>query len=127
MRMTSDLYEYLLASYQGKLDLLPSVSWKSQTAVCVVLASKGYPDSFAKNEKITGLDKVNDEKTMVFHAGTKLEDGNILSNGGRVLGVTALGSSLESAINNAYLAVQKITWNSKYCRADIGKKGLAYL
>jgi phosphoribosylamine--glycine ligase len=103
------------------------VSWKSQTAVCVVLASKGYPDSFAKNETITGLDKINDDKTMVFHAGTKLEDGNILSNGGRVLGVTALGASLESAITNAYLAVQKIQWNSKYCRMDIGKKGLAYL
>lgn len=127
MRMISDLYEYLLASYLGNLSLLPSISWKNQTAVCVVLASKGYPDSFAKNEKITGLDKINDDKTMVFHAGTKLEDGNILSNGGRVLGVTALGASLESAITNAYLAVQKIQWNSKYCRIDIGKKGLAYL
>lgn len=127
MRMVSDLYEYLLASYRGNLNLLPPISWKSQAAVCVVLASKGYPDSFAKNEKITGLDKTNDDKTMVFHAGTKLEGGNVLSNGGRVLGVTALGASLESAITNAYLAAQKIQWNSKYCRMDIGKKGLTYL
>jgi phosphoribosylamine--glycine ligase len=127
MRMISDLYEYLLASYKGNLSLLPTISWKSQTAVCVVLASKDYPDSFAKNEKISGLDKINDDKTMVFHAGTKLEDGNVLSNGGRVLGVTALGASLESAIANAYLTAQKIQWDSKYCRMDIGKKGLAYL
>lgn len=127
MRMGSDLYEYLLASYHGKLDLLPQITWKSQTAVCVVLASKGYPDSYPKNEKISGLGSVTDNKTMVFHAGTKSENGQILTNGGRVLGVTALGATLESAISNAYLAVQKIDWPSKYCRADIGKKGLAFL
>lgn len=127
MRMGSDLYEYLLASYRGKLDLLPQITWKSQTAVCVVLASKGYPDSYPKNEKISGLDSVNDDKTMVFHAGTKSENGQIMTNGGRVLGVTALGATLESAISNAYLAVEKIDWSSKYCRADIGKKGLAFL
>ena len=127
MRMGSDLYEYLLASYHGNLDLLPQITWKSQTAVCVVLASKGYPDSYPKNEKISGLGSVNDNKTMVFHAGTKSENGQILTNGGRVLGITALGATLESAISNAYLAVEKIDWPSKYCRTDIGKKGLAFL
>ena len=70
MRMGSDLYEYLLASYHGTLGLLPQITWKNQTAVCVVLASKGYPDSYPKNEKILGLDSVDDNNTMVFHAGT---------------------------------------------------------
>jgi phosphoribosylamine--glycine ligase len=127
MRMNSDLYEYLLASYRGKLGLLPPISWKSQTAVCVVLASRGYPDAYPKNESITGLDSVNDDKTMVFHAGTKLENNQVLTNGGRVLGVTALGASLDVAISNAYSTVQKIHWPSKYCRTDIGKKGLQYI
>lgn len=127
MRMGSDLYEYLLASYHGTLGLLPQITWKNQTAVCVVLASKGYPDSYPKNETILGLDSVNDNNIMVFHAGTRREDGQVLTNGGRVLGVTALGTTLESAIANAYLAAQKIQWQSKYCRMDIGKKGLAFL
>jgi phosphoribosylamine--glycine ligase len=127
MRMHSDLYEYLLASYNGNLDLLPKITWKSRTAVCVVLASKGYPDSYPKDEKISGLESVNDSNTMVFHAGTKLENNDMLTNGGRVLGVTALGATLSTAISNAYLAVQKIHWSSKYCRSDIGKKGLAFL
>jgi phosphoribosylamine--glycine ligase len=126
MRMDSDLYEYLLAASSGILHTLPLISWKKQTAVCVVLASKGYPDSYPKDEKISGLDKANDQNTVVFHAGTKQENGNVLSNGGRVLGVTALGSSLSDAISNAYLAVQQIQWPSKYCRMDIGKKGLQY-
>jgi phosphoribosylamine--glycine ligase len=64
---------------------------------------------------------------MVFHAGTKKQDGKILSNGGRVLGVTALGDTLASAISNAYIAVEKISWSHKYCRKDIGKKGLSYI
>lgn len=127
MRMNSDLYEYLLASYRGSLSLLPPISWKNQTAVCVVLASRGYPDTYPKNESITGLDSINDDKTMVFHAGTKLENNQVLTNGGRVLGVTALGTSLDVAISNAYSAVQKINWPSKYCRTDIGKKGLKYV
>lgn len=127
MRMGSDLYEYLVASSDGTLGLLPPISWKSQTAVCVVLASKGYPDSYPKNEEITGLDSAINDKSVVFHAGTKSEGGKILTNGGRVLGVTALGASLQDAITNAYLTAEKIQWKSKYCRTDIGKKGLAYL
>jgi phosphoribosylamine--glycine ligase len=127
MRMDSDLYEYLLASSHGTLSSLAQISWKNQTAVCVVLASKGYPDSYQKNEKISGLDGINNSTTMIFHAGTKLENNEVFSSGGRVLGVTALGPSLSDAISNAYLAVQKIQWQSKYCRMDIGKKGLRYV
>ncbi|HII03721.1 MAG TPA: phosphoribosylamine--glycine ligase [Candidatus Nitrosotenuis sp.] len=127
MRMDSDLYEYLVASSQGNLANMPQVSWKNQSAVCIVLASKGYPESYSKNEKISGIDLANNSGAMVFHAGTKLENNSVLSNGGRVLGVTALGATLADAISNAYIAAQKIHWDSKYCRMDIGKKGLRYV
>ena len=126
MRMDFDLYDYFVASIEGKLSDMPFPKWKNQYAVCVVLASKGYPESYAKDEEISGFDLIPNE-SYVFHAGTKKVDGKILSNGGRVLGVTALGDALEDAINNAYSASDKISWNNKYCRQDIGKKGLSYL
>jgi len=126
MRMDSDLYDYLLSSTEGTLSSLPPISWKNQSAVCVVLASKGYPEAYPKNEEITGLDFSSDE-IFVFHAGTKNENGKVLTNGGRVLGVTALGDSLQQAISNVYSAVDKVNWPNKYSRQDIGKKGLAKL
>jgi len=126
MRMDSDLYDYLLASTTGTLSSLPPISWKNQSAVCVVLASKGYPEAYPKNEEISGLDFSSDE-TFVFHAGTKNENDKVLTNGGRVLGVTALGDSLQQAITNAYSAADKVNWSNKYSRQDIGKKGLAKL
>jgi len=126
MRMDFDLYDYLVACTEGKLSELPLPTWKTQSAVCVVLASEGYPESYPKNEEILGLDSVS-ENVEVFHAGTKNQDGKILTNGGRVLGVTALGDTLESAIANAYEIAKKISWPHKYCRTDIGKKGLDYL
>lgn len=126
MRMDSDLYDYMNASIDGNLSMLPPISWKNQSAVCVVLASKGYPESYQKNEEIQGLDS-QDRNSVVFHAGTKRDDGKVLTNGGRVLGVTALGDTLESAISNAYSRVDKISWPNKYFRSDIGKKGLAHL
>ena len=126
MRMDFDLYDYFIASVEGRLSSMPPISWKDQSAVCVVLASDGYPESYAKDEKISGFESVPNH-AYVFHAGTKKIDGQILSNGGRVLGVTALGDSLESAITNAYAAVDKISWPHKYCRKDIGQKGLSYV
>ena len=126
MRMDFDLYEYLLAASEGRLSELPPPTWKKQSAVCVVLSSEGYPESYPKGEEISGLDSVN-ENSFVFHAGTKNQNGKILTNGGRVLGVTALGDTLKDAIANAYAATDKISWPHKYCRKDIGKKGLAYL
>ncbi len=125
MRMDFDLYDYLFGAVEGRLSSLPPISWKKQTAVCVVLASKGYPESYPKNEEIKGLDQ-KDEATFVFHAGTKKKNNSIFTNGGRVLGVTSLGNTLESAISNAYSATEKISWSNKYCRTDIGKKGLIY-
>ncbi|MGI9567091.1 MAG: phosphoribosylamine--glycine ligase [Nitrosopumilus sp.] len=126
MRMNSDLYDYFVASVDGKLSSMPPISWKNQSAVCVVLASEGYPKSYVKNEEISNFGPVP-EDTCIFHAGTRKENGKIISNGGRVLGVTALGDSLESAIANAYSAADKITWPHKYCRKDIGQKGLSYI
>jgi len=126
MRMDFDLYDYFVASIEGKLSDMPSPRWKNQYAVCVVLASKGYPESYAKDEEISGFDFIPNE-SYVFHAGTKKINGKILSNGGRVLGVTALGDTLKEAIDNAYDTSDKISWNNKYCRRDIGKKGLSYL
>ena len=110
----------------GNLSALPSPTWKNQSAVCVVLASDGYPESYPKNEEITGFDAIPSH-SFVFHAGTKKQNEKILSNGGRVLGVTALGDTLDSAISNAYAAAGNISWTHKFCRQDIGKKGLSYL
>jgi len=123
MRMDSDLFDYIQASIDGTLSSLPPISWKKQSAVCVVLASKGYPESYPKNEEILGLDDVT-PNSQVFHSGTIKENGKVLTNSGRVLGVTATGDTLEDAIKNAYSRVDKIIWPSKYCRMDIGKKGL---
>ena len=126
IRMNSDLYDYLNTSVDGTLSSMLPISWNDKTAVCIVLASKGYPESYLKNEEIKGLEQHN-EGIFVFHAGTKKENNSILSNGGRVLGVTALGDTLESAISNAYSATENISWPNKYCRSDIGKKGLTFL
>ena len=123
MRMDSDLIDYIQASIDGTLSSLPFISWKKQSAVCVVLASKGYPESYPKNEEIVGLD-VSTPNSQVFHSGTRKENGKVLTSGGRVLGVTAVGDALDDAIKNAYARVDKIRWPSKYCRTDIGKKGL---
>ena len=126
MRMDFDLFDYLVAASEEKLSELPLPSWSEQSSVCVVLASDGYPESYPKYEEIFGTDSIG-KNSQVFHAGTKIQDGKILTNGGRVLGVTALGDTLESAITNAYLSTEKISWPHKYCRKDIGKKGLSYL
>ncbi|HEY4680286.1 MAG TPA: phosphoribosylamine--glycine ligase [Nitrosarchaeum sp.] len=126
MRMDFDLYDYLVASVDGTLSTMPQIAWKNQSSVCIVLASEGYPESYPKDEEIIGFDLIP-KNAMVFHAGTKRQDGKILSNGGRVLGVTALGNTLASAISNAYIAAEKISWPHKYYRKDIGKKGLSYL
>ena len=125
MRMNFDLYDYFVACVDGTLSSMPSLSWKDQFAVCVVLASNGYPGTYSTNDEINGFDSISNN-THVFHAGTKKHDGKIFSNGGRVLGVTSLGDSLDSAISNVYSATEKIIWSNKYCRKDIGKKGLSY-
>ena len=126
MRMESDLFEYLMGSVSGTLDTMSPISWKDKSAVCIVLASNGYPESYPKGDEIFGLDQTF-EDGFVFHAGTKKQDVKIITNGGRVLGVTGLGDTLESAIKRAYAITEKISWENKYLRTDIGKKGLSYL
>ena len=126
MRMNFDLYDYFEAASDGNLSSMPPISWKSQYAVCVVLASEGYPESYVKNEEISNCD-FDQNDVCIFHAGTKKENNKIFSNGGRVLGVTALGDTLDSAIKNTYTASEKISWAHKYFRKDIGQKGLSYL
>ena len=126
MRMDSDLFQYLNASIGGTLEKLSPISWKNKSSVCVVLASKGYPNSYSIDDEIFGLDEVFDN-AHVYHAGTKMRNEKIVTNGGRVLGVTALGDTLDLAIKNAYSVVEKISWKNKYSRTDIGKKGLSYL
>ena len=126
MRMDSDLFEYLVGSVEGTLENMSLISWKNKSAVCIVLASKGYPESYPKGEEIFGLGNTFDD-AYIFHAGTKELDKKIITNGGRVLGVTALGDTLEAAIKRAYDVTEKISWENKYLRTDIGKKGLSHL
>ena len=124
MFFTTHLQKLLFYSFNDQD--LPKICWNDESSVCIVLASNGYPNSYPKGDEISGLDNIS-ENSFVFHAGTKNEGGRIISNGGRVLGVTALGSSLADAINNAYSVAEKIHWENKYQRSDIGKKGLSYL
>ena len=126
MRMDSDLFEYLVGSVEGTLENTSLISWKNKSAVCIVLASKGYPESYPKGEEIFGLGNTFDD-AYIFHAGTKELDKKIITNGGRVLVVTALGDTLEAAIKRAYDVTEKISWENKYSRTDIGKKGLSHL
>ena len=118
--LDSDLLEIMLACRNGTLDQA-DVRWKEGAACCLVLASGGYPASYQKGYPITGIDKAN-ETAVVFHAGTKKTDsGEILTNGGRVLGVTATGADLDAAIDGAYAAASHISWTDMHFRRDIGR------
>lgn len=128
MRMKSDLYEYIDAATEGRLSVMPEIEWKDQTAVCVVMAARGYPGSYEKSQVIEGLDSNLGSDIMIFHAGTIRDSQNrIMTNGGRVLGVTALGRDIRQAIDNSYSAVRKIRWgqNGHYYRTDIGRRAVA--
>ena len=120
-RMTSDLVEAFEACIDGTLDSY-DLQFADNAAVCVVLASDGYPVKYGKGFEITGFEKFDDaEGYYCFHAGTALSDGRIVTNGGRVLGVTATGENLKAARANAYKATEWISFENKYMRNDIGK------
>jgi phosphoribosylamine--glycine ligase len=124
MRLKSDLLEVCLAVCDGRLDKV-TLKWDRRPAVCVVIASGGYPGDYEKGKKITGLDGVEQmEDVVVFHAGTAATNGNIVTNGGRVLGVTALGQTVADAKAKAYEAVDKIKFDGAYCRRDIADKAI---
>ena len=120
-RMKNDIIEVVEACIDGTLDQI-DLQFEDNAAVCVVLASDGYPVSYEKGFEIKGLEKFeNKEGYYVFHAGTKLDNGKIVTNGGRVLGVTAKGKDLKEARANAYEATKLIDFENKYMRNDIGK------
>jgi phosphoribosylamine--glycine ligase len=124
MRLKNDLLEVCLAVCEGRLDDVTLV-WDERPAVCVVMASGGYPGSYEKGKVIKGLEQVeDDEDVVVFHAGTKENDGEVVTSGGRVLGVTAVGQTIEKAQKKAYQAVGKIHFEGAYYRHDIADKAL---
>ena len=126
MRLTGDLASMLIALVQGKLHQV-KVDWDNRSSVCVVMTSPGYPGSYAKGMAVQGLEQVESQPDVqVFHAGTKLTEKGMVTDGGRVLGVTALGKGLKEAVDRAYAAVDKIHWEGAYCRRDIGWRGLAH-
>ena len=128
MRLKSDLVEILEAVVDGNLDQIDNPEWDPRPAICVVMASQGYPGEYQTGQPILGIseaDQMPDVK--VFHAGTKLVDGTVVASGGRVLGVTALGDNISLAKLNAYTAVQKVRWQGSWCRKDISDKALQYI
>ena len=128
MRLKSDLVPVLLATVEGRLEEIQPLEWDPRPAVCVVMASEGYPESYQSGFPIRGLeDAAQIPDVKVFHAGTKLSDGQAVTSGGRVLGVTAIGSSISAAKMQAYSAVKCIRWPGAWCRKDISDKALAKL
>lgn len=119
-RLKTDLLEIFEACIDTQLDKL-DIQWESNAAVCVMLASGGYPESYNKGYEITGLDKLKDN-IIAFHSGTAKVDNKIVTNGGRVLGITAVGNDLDEAIKSAYEAVECINFDKKHFRKDIGIK-----
>lgn len=127
MRMKGDLIPILAACISGNLSRC-KIEWENKAAVCVVMASKGYPGAYEKGKAIHGFQETSRmEDVFVFHAGTTLVDGKMVTNGGRVLGVTGLGENIPKAIERAYQAVEKISWDGVHYRKDIGKKALCWL
>lgn len=123
VRMKSDIVELFQACVDGKLDEA-TLEWHDEAAVCVIMASGGYPASSEKGVPIHGLDDIAAEEAIVFHSGTAEKDGEIVTNGGRVLGVTAKDATIKGAIDKAYAAVEKIKFDHMQFRRDIGARAL---
>lgn len=126
-RLQSDLVVIMEAVIEKRLDR-EILQWDPQAAVCIVASSGGYPGSYEKGKVISGLDEAGEmSQTMIFHAGTKKNDSDVLTAGGRVLGVTALGSSIQEAIDRAYKRIASINFEGMHYRRDIGRKALKHL
>ena len=124
LRLDTDLVDIAEAVIDGRLREI-AVGWRAEPAVCVVIASGGYPGAYEKGKPIEGLDQTGEnDSAVVFHAGTAQRDGRTVTNGGRVLGVTALGPSLENAIERAYSICRKVRFEGAHYRRDIGRKAL---
>ncbi len=123
MRLKSDLLPALIAAHDGILNDV-DLRWYDEAAVCVVMAARGYPDAPRRGGEIRGLAAAAaDPDVKIFHAGTRLEQGRVIADGGRVLGITALGSSIAQARERAYRAVDRIDWPDGFCRRDIALRG----
>jgi phosphoribosylamine--glycine ligase len=123
-RLKTDLVEIIQGILDSRLDQV-QVEWKDGATICVVMASGGYPGPYEKGKVISGLDRIpNSDDLFVFHAGTRKVDDKIVTSGGRVLGVTAHGADLSSALAKAYDAVKLIDFKGRHFRTDIGQKGL---
>jgi phosphoribosylamine---glycine ligase len=126
-RMKGDIVELMLASCEGRLDTFES-EWDKRSCICVVISSGGYPGEYETGKEITGLeDAGKNEDMFVFHAGTKKEGDKIVTSGGRVLGVTSLGNTIEGAIDRVYKAVDKIHFERCFFRRDIGSKAFKWI
>ena len=124
-RLKSDLVEVMLAATEGELIKIKNLSWDERACVCVVCASGGYPGDYTKDKEIKGLDEAEKLRDIVvFHAGTRRSGNKIFTSGGRVLGVTGLGVTIEDAIKKTYAAVGKINFEGMHFRRDIGAKAL---
>jgi phosphoribosylamine--glycine ligase len=124
MRFTGDLAEVMLATAERRL-AGTTLGWDPRPAVCVVLAAGGYPGTYERHKPIAGLEGLKDWRDgMVFHAGTARRDGQVVTSGGRVLGVTALGADVTAAVDEAYGAVAKISWDGMQYRRDIGRRAV---
>ncbi|UXI01137.1 phosphoribosylamine--glycine ligase [Photobacterium sp. TY1-4] len=124
LRMQSDLVELCLAAIDGKLDTMAS-KWDPRASIGIVLAAGGYPASYNKGDVISGLPTQNTEGEKVFHAGTCMQDGNVVTNGGRVLCATAMADSVSAAQQRAYALAQQISWDGMFFREDIGYRAIA--
>ncbi len=125
--LQTDLMEIIQATMNGSLNQIKPV-WSKQSTVCVVMASKGYPGAYEQGKIITGLERLKERKDIVaFHSGTKKDNNKIISNGGRVIGITAWADKLAEAIDKAYQGVEEIEFENSYYRKDIGRKGLYFL
>ncbi|MFA6050199.1 MAG: phosphoribosylamine--glycine ligase [Candidatus Paceibacterota bacterium] len=120
--LKTDLVDIMLACAEGALNEI-NIEWNEGAACCVVLASGGYPGTYEKGKEIAGLDTLSEEE-IIFHAGTKIQDGKTVTSGGRVLGVTAIGTDLKDALEKAYKTSEKISFEGKQFRKDIGAKSL---
>jgi phosphoribosylamine---glycine ligase len=124
MRMESDLLEYIISVENQSIDSIKPIKWKDKYSVCVVMVSKGYPGKFKIGYNIRGFENTDKEDLTIFHAGTKLNNSNkLVTNGGRVIGVTSLGNTIEEATIKSYKNVEKISWgnNQQHYRKDIAK------
>ncbi len=129
MRLKSDLFEYLQSAAEEGLDSSQPLEWQNEASVCVIMAAKGYPGKYEKGKWISGLNSHIDHGIMIFHSGTKRDEQNrVVTNGGRVLSVCALGSDTKEAAVKVYSAVEKISWgsNEQYFRTDIGNTTFPY-